>query len=49
MKIGFNGVGSMGRAIIPLLVRAGHHASAWNRSHAAIMDLHLTQGSHIHD
>jgi len=39
MKIGFIGVGSMGRAIIPLLVRAGHHVSAWNRSHAAIMDL----------
>lgn len=39
MKIGFIGVGSMGRAIIPLLVRAGHHVSAWNRSHAAIKDL----------
>ncbi|MBB6287490.1 MULTISPECIES: NAD(P)-binding domain-containing protein [unclassified Pseudomonas] len=39
MKIGFIGVGSMGRAIITLLVRAGHHVSAWNRSHAAIMDL----------
>lgn len=39
MKIGFIGVGSMTRAIIPLLIRAGHHVSAWNRSHAAIMDL----------
>ncbi|MFJ4585695.1 NAD(P)-dependent oxidoreductase [Pseudomonas moraviensis] len=39
MKIGFIGVGSMGRAIIPLLVRAGHHVSAWNRNHAAIKDL----------
>jgi 3-hydroxyisobutyrate dehydrogenase-like beta-hydroxyacid dehydrogenase/pimeloyl-ACP methyl ester carboxylesterase len=39
MKIGFIGVGSMGRAIIPLLVRDGHQLSAWNRSHAAIMDL----------
>ena len=39
MKIGFIGVGSMGRAIIPLLVRAGHHVSAWNRSYAAIKDL----------
>lgn len=39
MKIGFIGVGSMARAIIPLLIRAGHHVSAWNRSHAAIMDL----------
>ncbi|WP_431191904.1 NAD(P)-binding domain-containing protein [Pseudomonas halotolerans] len=28
MKIGFIGVGSMGRAIIPLLVRAGHHLSS---------------------
>ncbi|WP_256574529.1 MULTISPECIES: NAD(P)-binding domain-containing protein [unclassified Pseudomonas] len=39
MKIGFIGVGSMGRAIIPLLVRAGHHVSAWNRSPAVIRDL----------
>lgn len=39
MKIGFIGVGSMGRAIIPLLVRAGHHVSAWNRNYAAIKDL----------
>ncbi|WP_264373529.1 NAD(P)-dependent oxidoreductase [Pseudomonas sp. IAC-BECa141] len=29
----------MGRAIIPLLVRAGHHVSAWNRNYAAIKDL----------
>lgn len=29
----------MGRAIIPLFVRAGHHVSAWNRSHTAIKDL----------
>src|SRR3546814_5275287 len=39
MKIGFIGVGSMARAIIPLLIRAGHHVSTWNRSHAAMMDL----------
>ncbi|XVN15620.1 NAD(P)-dependent oxidoreductase [Pseudomonas corrugata] len=39
MNIGFIGVGSMGRAIIPRLVRAGHHVSAWNRSHASIMEL----------
>jgi 3-hydroxyisobutyrate dehydrogenase-like beta-hydroxyacid dehydrogenase len=39
MKIGFIGVGCMGRAIIPLLVRAGHHVSAWNRSQVAIKDL----------
>lgn len=39
MKIGFIGVGSMGRAIIPLLIQAGHRVSAWNRSHAALTDL----------
>lgn len=39
MNIGFIGVGSMGRAIIALLIRAGHHVSAWNRNHAAISDL----------
>ncbi|WP_416772723.1 alpha/beta fold hydrolase [Pseudomonas sp. RHF3.3-3] len=32
MNIGFIGVGSMGRAIIPRLVRAGHRVAAWNRS-----------------
>ncbi|MFK4073747.1 NAD(P)-dependent oxidoreductase [Ectopseudomonas khazarica] len=39
MNISVIGVGSMGREIIPLLVRAGHHVSAWNRSHTAIMNL----------
>ncbi|MDB6442401.1 NAD(P)-binding domain-containing protein [Pseudomonas sp. 21TX0197] len=39
MNIGFIGVGSMGRAIIALLIQAGHRVSAWNRSHAAIKDL----------
>ena len=32
MNIGFIGVGSMGRAIIPVLVDAGHQVFAWNRS-----------------
>jgi len=32
MDIGFVGVGSMGRAIIPLLLEAGYRVSAWNRS-----------------
>lgn len=39
MNIGFIGVGSMGKAIIPLLTRAGHRVSAWNRSAAALADL----------
>lgn len=32
MNIGFIGVGSMGRAVIPLLIQAGHKVSAWNRN-----------------
>jgi len=32
MKIGFIGLGSMGAAIAPNLVRAGHEVSVWNRS-----------------
>lgn len=39
MNIGFVGVGSMGRAIIPLLVQAGYQVSAWNRSPAALRGL----------
>lgn len=39
MNIGFVGVGSMGRAIIPLLVQAGYQVSAWNRSPAALYGL----------
>jgi 3-hydroxyisobutyrate dehydrogenase-like beta-hydroxyacid dehydrogenase len=39
MNIGFVGVGSMGRAIIPLLVQAGYQVSAWNRSPAALCGL----------
>ena len=32
MNIGFVGVGSMGRAMIPRLLAAGHRVSAWNRN-----------------
>jgi len=32
MNIGFIGVGSMGAAMIPNLVRAGHRVAVWNRS-----------------
>jgi len=39
MNIGFVGVGSMGRAMIPLLVQAGHHVSAWSRSTEAFSGL----------
>jgi len=39
MNIGFVGVGSMGQAMIPLLVQAGHRVSAWNRSAEALCGL----------
>lgn len=39
MNIGFVGVGSMGQAMIALLVQAGHRVSAWNRSADAISGL----------
>lgn len=32
MNVGFIGVGSMGAAMIPNLVRAGHRVSVWNRN-----------------
>ena len=32
MDIGFIGVGSMGAAMIPNLVKAGHQVSVWNRN-----------------
>ncbi|MGN6207330.1 NAD(P)-dependent oxidoreductase [Asticcacaulis sp.] len=32
MKVGFIGLGNMGAAIAPNLVRAGHEVSVWNRS-----------------
>lgn len=31
MKIGFIGIGSMGAAMVPNLVKAGHQVSVWNR------------------
>jgi 3-hydroxyisobutyrate dehydrogenase-like beta-hydroxyacid dehydrogenase/pimeloyl-ACP methyl ester carboxylesterase len=43
MNIGFIGVGSMGRAIIPVLTDAGHQIFAWNRSRDALVDLHSVQ------
>lgn len=39
MNIGFIGTGSMGKAVIPLLVKAGHRVSAWNRSREALAGL----------
>lgn len=39
MNIGFIGTGSMGRAMIPLLIKAGHRVSAWNRNPEALTDL----------
>ncbi|MEH2180946.1 NAD(P)-dependent oxidoreductase [Nostoc sp.] len=32
MKIGFIGIGSMGAAMVPNLVKAGHQVSVWNRN-----------------
>lgn len=43
MNIGFIGVGSMGRAIIPVLVDAGHRIFAWNRSRQAVAGLEGVQ------
>ena len=36
MNVGFIGVGSMGAAMIPNLVKAGHQVGAWNRNPAAL-------------
>jgi len=35
MDIGFIGIGSMGAAMVPNLVKAGHRVSVWNRNPAA--------------
>ena len=35
MDIGFIGIGSMGAAMVPNLVKAGHRVSVWNRNVAA--------------
>ena len=32
MNVGFIGIGSMGAAMVPNLVKAGHHVSVWNRN-----------------
>jgi 3-hydroxyisobutyrate dehydrogenase-like beta-hydroxyacid dehydrogenase len=32
MKVGFIGIGSMGAAMVPNLVKAGHEVSVWNRN-----------------
>ena len=39
MNVGFIGVGSMGAAIVPNLVAAGHRVVAWNRSAEAVSAL----------
>lgn len=39
MDIGFLGVGSMGAAMIPNLLKAGHQVSAWNRDAEAVKAL----------
>jgi len=39
MKVAIVGIGSMARAIIPVLVEAGHAVSAWNRSAGALEGL----------
>jgi 3-hydroxyisobutyrate dehydrogenase-like beta-hydroxyacid dehydrogenase len=35
MKVSFIGIGAMGAAMVPNLVRAGHEVSVWNRNRAA--------------
>jgi 3-hydroxyisobutyrate dehydrogenase-like beta-hydroxyacid dehydrogenase len=39
MQVGFIGVGSMGAAIIPNIVAAGHQVTAWNRTASAVSAL----------
>jgi 3-hydroxyisobutyrate dehydrogenase-like beta-hydroxyacid dehydrogenase len=45
MKIGFIGLGSMGKGIAGRLVAAGHDVVVWNRSHAAVEAL-VADGAH---
>ena len=40
MRVGFIGVGSMGAAMVPNLVKAGHQVSVWNRNPDAAKALH---------
>lgn len=39
MNVGFIGIGSMGAAMVPNLVRAGHRVGVWNRNPAAAQAL----------
>ena len=39
MNIGFLGIGSMGAAMVPNLVKAGHRVAAWNRNPDAVKKL----------
>jgi 3-hydroxyisobutyrate dehydrogenase-like beta-hydroxyacid dehydrogenase len=39
MDVGFVGIGSMGAAMVPHLVRAGHRVGVWNRSAEAAREL----------
>jgi 3-hydroxyisobutyrate dehydrogenase-like beta-hydroxyacid dehydrogenase len=39
MNVGFIGIGSMGAAIVPNLVKAGHRVSVWNRTPVAAQAL----------
>ena len=45
MKIGFLGLGSMGKGIAGRLVAAGHDVVVWNRSRAAV-DALVAEGAH---
>src|ERR1700744_194191 len=45
MKIGFLGLGAMGRGMAARLVAAGHEVHVWNRSHAPV-DALVAQGAH---
>jgi 3-hydroxyisobutyrate dehydrogenase-like beta-hydroxyacid dehydrogenase len=39
MRVGFIGIGSMGAAMVPNLVKAGHQVSVWNRNAKAAAEL----------
>jgi 3-hydroxyisobutyrate dehydrogenase-like beta-hydroxyacid dehydrogenase len=39
MRVGFIGIGSMGAAMVPNLVKAGHQVSVWNRNAKAATEL----------
>ncbi len=39
MNVGFIGVGSMGAAMVPNLVKAGHRVAVWNRDPTAVKSL----------